>query len=236
VKEQIFTLVRLQKIDTEESALLRELEMTAKRLATLNKNKQDIAAQMEAVREKRQLLESRQRELETEAQETSVLVKKSQGRLMHIKNNREYRALLKGVEDGKRTATELEDQAVACMVEIEELDKRLAALDAEYKDLESRFLEEKEAAELQEKAQGLRLEEFTEARKGLHDSVQPSLLARYQLIRQRGGGLAVVPVKQAVCRGCNMNIPPQAFNELQRGDELRFCPHCERIIYWEKAD
>ncbi|MEE9535799.1 MAG: C4-type zinc ribbon domain-containing protein, partial [Desulfobacterales bacterium] len=35
----------------------------------------------------------------------------------------------------------------------------------------------------------------------------------------------------AVCQGCNVNIPPQLYNELQRFDTLMFCPHCQRIIY-----
>jgi predicted nucleic acid-binding Zn-ribbon protein len=44
-------------------------------------------------------------------------------------------------------------------------------------------------------------------------------------------GLAVVPVKDAVCHGCNVNLPPQLYNELFRCDSLRFCPNCQRIIY-----
>jgi predicted nucleic acid-binding Zn-ribbon protein len=29
-----------------------------------------------------------------------------------------------------------------------------------------------------------------------------------------------------------MGIPPQAFNELIRGDKLLTCTNCSRIIYW----
>jgi hypothetical protein len=48
--------------------------------------------------------------------------------------------------------------------------------------------------------------------------------------------MAVAPVQQAICMGCHMNIPAQLFNELQRFDELRFCPHCHRIIYWKAKE
>jgi predicted nucleic acid-binding Zn-ribbon protein len=30
-----------------------------------------------------------------------------------------------------------------------------------------------------------------------------------------------------------MNVPPQLFNTLQRGNTLETCPYCHRIVYWE---
>ena len=47
-------------------------------------------------------------------------------------------------------------------------------------------------------------------------------------------GLAVAPVQNGTCQGCNMNIPPQLFNQLQRGDSIELCATCNRIIYWDK--
>ena len=47
-------------------------------------------------------------------------------------------------------------------------------------------------------------------------------------------GLAVVAVKDGTCRGCNMKVPPQLYNTIQRGSSLELCPNCHRIIYWSK--
>ena len=47
--------------------------------------------------------------------------------------------------------------------------------------------------------------------------VRPDVLKKYSAIRMRRG-LAMAPVKNGTCQGCNMNIPPQLFNLLQRGD------------------
>jgi predicted nucleic acid-binding Zn-ribbon protein len=64
---------------------------------------------------------------------------------------------------------------------------------------------------------------------GLIDS---QLFKKYLVIKkQQQEGLAVVPVKDAVCHGCNVNLPPQLYNELFRYDSLKFCPNCHRIIY-----
>jgi predicted nucleic acid-binding Zn-ribbon protein len=50
------------------------------------------------------------------------------------------------------------------------------------------------------------------------------------------GGRAVGPVKNGICQACNMNIPPQRFNELIKGNSLLFCPNCRRIIYWAEDE
>ncbi len=45
----------------------------------------------------------------------------------------------------------------------------------------------------------------------------------YSSIRMRRG-LAVVSVRNGTCQGCNMNIPPQLYNTLQRGQTVETCP------------
>jgi hypothetical protein len=47
--------------------------------------------------------------------------------------------------------------------------------------------------------------------------------------------VGIIAVIDAVCQGCHMNIPPQMYNELQRGDNLTKCPMCQRLIYWKNT-
>jgi hypothetical protein len=63
--------------------------------------------------------------------------------------------------------------------------------------------------------------------------VRPDVLKRYGAIRMRRG-LAVVAVRSGTCTGCNMNMPPQLYNTLQRGTSLETCPYCHRMIYWDE--
>jgi predicted nucleic acid-binding Zn-ribbon protein len=46
-------------------------------------------------------------------------------------------------------------------------------------------------------------------------------------------GLAVVPVRNEVCGGCNMNIMPQLFVEIKKNEELHRCPQCGRFLFAE---
>ncbi len=54
------------------------------------------------------------------------------------------------------------------------------------------------------------------------------------MIKGRRNGIAVVSARSSICSGCNMNLPPQLYNELQRSEELICCPNCNRIIYWDE--
>ena len=83
-------------------------------------------------------------------------------------------------------------------------------------------------AEIEAKIAELRAE-----RDKLTANVKPDVLKRYSNIRMRRG-LAVVSVRNGTCQGCNMNIPPQLYNVLQRGASIETCPSCHRIIYWEE--
>ena len=75
-----------------------------------------------------------------------------------------------------------------------------------------------------------------EQRKKLRKVVPAQLLKRYEFIRQRRNGTAIAPVYEGVCFGCHMNILPQQFIDLQKGEEILQCPHCQRILYWREEE
>ena len=109
---------------------------------------------------------------------------------------------------------------------IDEHESRLAA---ERKSVEDqRGLVDQKLREIQAQQAEIRV-----AREATAKLVKPDVLRKYGTIRMRRG-MAVVAVKDGTCRGCNMNIPPQLYNVLQRGSSLELCPNCNRIIYWAK--
>jgi hypothetical protein len=59
-------------------------------------------------------------------------------------------------------------------------------------------------------------------------------MQKFNTVKGLTRGTGIAPVLDSICLGCNMNIPPQMYNELQRFDSIKFCPHCQRIIYWGK--
>jgi predicted nucleic acid-binding Zn-ribbon protein len=62
--------------------------------------------------------------------------------------------------------------------------------------------------------------------------VDEDLKTTYSTLIERRDGLAVVNVKNGVCRGCFMSIPPQLFIEATRNRQVILCPSCNRIFYF----
>ena len=61
--------------------------------------------------------------------------------------------------------------------------------------------------------------------------INTPVLRKYDMLRERRNGKAIVPVTKGVCQGCFMSIPPQQFNDILRGDKMLNCPTCQRILY-----
>ncbi len=233
MKEEIQKLVELQGIDDEAVRVKNAMAQCRQRVADAEEKLAYVAGHLAQQKEAKAELEKSQRELSSEASDIRALSKKSQERLNNIKNSREFKALQKEVADGKRRLSEIDDELMACMEKLEELDKVIGSLSDEEAALAEALAQEKEAAAAVLADSEARLGELSSARADVSGRLDPDLFIRYQLILKAAGGIAVVAVQNAVCRGCNMNIPPQAYNELQRGEDLRQCPHCERIIYWK---
>ncbi len=64
--------------------------------------------------------------------------------------------------------------------------------------------------------------------------IAPDILSMYERIKKKAG-TALSPVRDGICAGCHMNIPPQLFNEALTGTRIIQCPSCHRIIYCEEV-
>ena len=79
-----------------------------------------------------------------------------------------------------------------------------------------------------------RLAELDKDKKKASEAVPAPILTRYNFIRDRIPNPVIVPVSEGVCKGCHVVIPPQAFIDLQKGEQILSCPNCLRIIFWER--
>jgi predicted nucleic acid-binding Zn-ribbon protein len=121
---------------------------------------------------------------------------------------------------------------INCLEQMETAEKVLSEKGTALKQAQMHINAEKETIQRSAGEDEKKIESAMKFVKELASEVDPSLLADYKRIKKLTPPPVVVPVSDAVCQGCHLNIPPQMFNELQRGDQLKFCPHCGRITYW----
>lgn len=235
MEEKMEHLVRLQDCDnrikrtehrkSEGPGRIQELEDKYEAEKTGFQSK---AGQIENFKQQR-------RGIERDVDDLENRIVKSQGKLDSIKSNKEYQAALKEIEDLKKRKAALEDQVLDLMEEMEAAEADRKAAEAKLQEL--KVAVEKGCDEVRSEMQALeqKLTELQKKRAALCKNIDRDLLKKYDFIGRYRNGLAVSSVIKGVCQTCHLGIPPQKFNELQRGDALMTCPHCNRIIYWGES-
>jgi hypothetical protein len=233
-KEQIVSLVNLQRIEIEISSIKAKISNVDPRLqeldARLRDFKQVIDEQESIINE----LNQKYRNYETDVRMNVDRIKKSEAKLSSVKTNKEYQASLKEIDDLKEKNSKLEDVMIEFLDRIEDAENTLEAKMTEYAELQSRLNNEKETIRKETEAGKHQLEKLDVELNTVAAGIDAGLLATYNKTKLlQNNGIAIVAVKNAICQGCNVNIPPQMYNELQRGGSLKKCPICDRIIYWK---
>jgi predicted nucleic acid-binding Zn-ribbon protein len=233
-EEQIVTLVKLQKIDTEAQKLESLLKEIPVRIGTFE---QRLEKFMRTVEEDENLiseLNKKYRTYESDVQLNLGMIQKSQVKLRSVKTNKEYQSSLKEIEDIKSKNSKIEDEMLEFLERIESAESDLN----EQRDAYSKIVDETNREKVSIEKDGdqckQKLVELASDRNAVTDLLDSTILdIFYRVKAKQPDSVAIAEVKDAVCQGCNLNIPPQLYIELQHRNSLKNCPSCERIIYWE---
>ena len=233
-KEQIVSLVNLQRIEIEISSIKAKISNVDQRFEKLDESLRDFKQVIDEQESVINELNQKYRNYETDVRMNLDRIKKSEAKLSSVKTNKEYQALLKEIDDIKEKNSKLEDVMIEFLDRIEIAENTLKAKMAEYAELQSRLNNEKETIQKETETGKRQLEQLDVELNAVVTGIDEGLLATYNKAKSlQSNGIAIVAVKNAICQGCNVNIPPQMYNELQRGDSLKKCPICDRIIYWK---
>ena len=175
-------------------------------------------------------------DLKADLEDAQARIKDRQNKMMQVQTSREHQALLKEIEDNKRLMKENEEKLLTIMEQIEQLENEAAELKKLCSGEKKLLEEQKEEVEKAVKKINTRKKTVINKRDELAPELRPGTLKRYDMLRRKRNGSAVVQTVNAVCQGCFMAIPPQQFNEVRKGDKLNFCPTCQRILYFMEEE
>jgi len=236
IREQIGILVNVQDVEVEITKADRQVQSLENEADKLEHAAGEYEAGVEQQNAALDDLRKSYRELESESKINADQIVKSNEKLRSVKTNKEYQSTLKEIEEIRKKNSAIEDRMLEQLDAIESAEKAVKEKQSELDDFRRECEEKKK--ELMARAQRERqaLETLNEKKSQISANVDPKWIAVLDDVKKKVRGLAVVPVQQSICTGCHMNIPPQLFNELQRFDEIRYCPHCHRIIYWNEQE
>jgi len=226
-------LLSLQQLDDKLSAIGKKKKDIPERILSMKRAMEEEKRQLEEYRQRLKEASLRQRALEKRLQENAEEGKKRQKRLLEVKTNEEYKALLKEIEYAKQGDSETEDEILVLLEEIDSLEKALKDKEKSSRENENKLQEEnerlqREILDIDKEQQFLQYE-----RKSVCAELNPEVLKDYAKLRARRSGQAVVTVRKEVCPGCHMQVPPQTINEVLQTGEIRHCQYCLRILYCE---
>ena len=161
-----------------------------------------------------------------------VQVAGAKHKLAQAKNSKEYMAAQREIEQRREALVAREGEITKLVDAVDAKKKLLADRAGDVEQLKASIAKDGDAAKARMSEIEAKIAELRVERDQLAAAVKPDVLKRYSSIRMRRG-LAVVSVRNGTCQGCNMNIPPQLYIVIQRGQTIETCPSCHRIIYWE---
>jgi len=234
MREQIGIVVQLQEIEIETDRIKSVLAGVPGRMGSLEAELNNVTQEIEKRKAFVDELRKKYRLYESDYQASLSLHNKSQEKLSAVKNNKEYQSILKEIDDIKAKSSGIEEEMINGLDVIESAEKEVARLKREFLSAEERIIGEKKILIDETEQDKKTLAELVEKWENTAKNISPELMQKFNTVKGLTRGTGIAPVLDSICLGCNMNIPPQMYNELQRFDSIKFCPHCQRIIYWGK--
>lgn len=231
MQEQLNLLIQVQQIDKSIQDLQAASEDNPRKMKLIE---QEIQGDQEIfqtfVREMDDLKKQR-KSLEKEIEDCEQKIKKSQVKLMEVKTNKEYKAMLTETDDLRRDKSGKEDRLLEILEKLEEGSTKEKALKKEVEAKTAEGKLKRDQLEKERQTYEKELSEINQSRGELVSRVDISLLKQYEFLKDRLKGVALAEAKDATCLCCHMQIPPQLYNELHRKDKIIPCPSCLRLLY-----
>jgi predicted nucleic acid-binding Zn-ribbon protein len=229
---ELLQLIDLHEVDKEIFELTQDLEKLPQELKDSQQKMATLEAERSSHLQELEDLRKQLREMEAEVSDLEEGIKASRGRLMDIGKELELKAMLKEIAFREDQRDQKETRVLELLDQVEALNQTIAEKDEALRTQKEAY--DRQSAEVSSRVEELEKQRaaLVEKRESLRKGLPPQLLKRYEFILRRHNGSAICEVQAGVCLGCHLNILPQQFIDLQKGEEIIQCPHCQRILYW----
>jgi len=234
LEHELKTIYEAQQLDTQISKKEKKLVSAPKMIAAMDQEIEELKSKILQEKEIIDELENERLKKEKELDVDKDKIKKHGSKLTEVKTNKEYQALLKEIETSKVTNGKTEEDILTLMEKVEEIKEDFEHLSAQLKINKKEFEHKKSKLLKEVETIDKDVRKLKEERDNLLSIVNKNLKTTYSTLIERRAGTAVVNLKNGVCLGCFMNIPPQLFIEATKNRQLILCPSCNRIFYFQE--
>jgi len=233
LNEQLRFLIELQELDSSILSIAEKIESLPTKLEKPRAHLKELTSSLQKIKARYEELTHKKKDKEFELDEIQEKIKKLKAKSGEIKTNKEYEAHLKEINNYDKKKTQVEDELLLFMEELEGITEILKSEELKVKKAEEEFKRHERILDEEKKALYQEMEIYKTRRKDFVARIDGELYEHYMNLLKKFEGLAVVPVENEVCLGCNTNIPPQLYNDIKENKDIFTCYYCKRFLYYQ---
>lgn len=229
-------LLALQDVDTAIDQL-RHRRATAPERARLA----EAEAAAAGLQARRHGLQSRRQELGDAQAALEVQIEAGRSRRRQIDDRmrsgqvtaaRDLTAMAEEMDHLAAHVSGLEDRELEVMEALEPIDAELAEVDADLAARAGEIAEHRRAVAAMEEEVDTQLAGAERQRADRAAALEPALLAQYERIRARAGGVGAARLVGSTCTGCHLEVPSMEVDRLRKAPPgtVMTCEQCGRIL------
>ena len=210
----------------------KEIASLPVQIAAIEKLLETHQRKLEADRALLAASQKERRQLDLDVQSHQQKISKLRDQMLLAKTNDQYRAFQHEIEFCEQSIAKCEDRTLELMLSSEALDNNVKAaelaLKAETTEVDRQKAEARQctAADLEQ------LKKLTAERMEIAATVAKPLLAQYDKLMRKRAGVAVTDATKGRCSACQLELRPQLYQELRKGEKVMYCENCQRILHY----
>jgi predicted nucleic acid-binding Zn-ribbon protein len=227
VAKQLYELQELDlELESREQALAQVMAQLGEGQALFRARERLAAA-----KQRLEGLGHKQHTLEWEIADVSTKIAGAEEELYsgRTKNPKELSNLQHEIEVLKTKRSELEDQAIEVMEQVEAAAAAVGAMERELETLEAEWRAEQKKLAADKERLEAELERLKQKRATASSQVESEIVDFYAELKKQKG-TAVALVEQGVCRGCRLSLSNAELQRARSGGLMQ-CSSCGRILF-----
>lgn len=233
MNQNLSPLIELQKLDLRIMEIKDQRRKIPERLHAVETPLREAQQRHQQTSASVELLIKERRSHEQDLEAHEAHTEKMKSRLSELKSNKEYQAHLFEIEVANKKKGDIEEKILLSMEKIELLQRTAKEAQEKLSATEKAFREGKQALDELERTLSAELTDLEAQQQARSAHVDKGLLSRYNTIKAARKDQPLAEIKEGICSGCRLQLPPQLIAEVKLSQDLHTCPYCRRMLYWD---
>lgn len=231
LREQLKALEHLQELDLKIENLKKRKAALPAALKSLDDSFRKIRTTVETRKSALGEIEKVQKQTQAALELNKDRLARANSKLETVQNSQEFQAANKEIDQLKKLNTTLEEQLKKSKLDTDSGNKDLETLGAELEKVKAELDAQTATVNTQVGELDGEISNLLQERGKYTPTIERRILSQYDRVRGARAGVGFVPAIGGRCSGCNMMVPPQLFNEVQKATAVHSCPSCHRILF-----